>query len=191
MTAADGTTVPSSSGHSVPSVLDELAVVLAAPVDHRQQREHVGRLDLVVEEVDELAERAAGEGGRHHRHEERVGGAEHALAGERDARRAVEEREVVVVVHRLEQRGQALGGVLGALEVEVEVAQREVGRHDVDRRQVGAADVRGELAVGADEPPAPAAHLGAHPEHVGGGALRVEVPHEHPGARRAPPRRRG
>ena len=70
---------------------------------------------------------------------------EHALARQRDARRAVEDRDVVAVGDRVEEQpAQPVGRVLGAVEVEVEVAQREVGGHDVHAGDVGGADVRGE-----------------------------------------------
>lgn len=182
MMAAAGTAVPSSSGHSALSDSTSSRWSLRRRSTMDSSGTHRGGLDLIVEEVDQLRERAAGEGGGHDGDEQRVGRPEHALAGQRDAGRAVEQGQVVVVPERLEEIGQPLDGALGALEVEVEVAQGEVGWHDVHRREVGAPDVTGQRAVGAHQPAAPAPHLGPHAEQVGGGALRVEVPHEHPHA---------
>jgi hypothetical protein len=79
----------------------------------------------------------------------RVRRTDRALAGERDARRTVEQREVVAIAERFEEAGEASRRVVGAVEVEVEMAQREVCGHDVDRWQSRPADVGRQLAVSA------------------------------------------
>ena len=64
-----------------------------APVDHREERQHGG---AAVDHRLELDERAGGQRRRDDRDEQRVGGLEHALGDQRDARRAVEEHVVVL-----------------------------------------------------------------------------------------------
>ena len=96
---------------------------------------------IVGEEVGELVERALRQRGRDRRHEQRVGGGEHALAGQRDARRAVEDRDVVQIGERFQQRGEPAGRPFRVVEVQVEVAEREVGGDEVEPGVIGGVDV--------------------------------------------------
>ena len=142
-----------------------------------------GGSSYVGEELGELVERALRQRGGDGRHEQRVGGAEHALAGQRDARRAVEDRDVVQVGDRFQQRREAPGRALRVVEVEVEVAQREVGRNDVEPGVIGRVDVGRERRLVADEALDAALDDRLDAEAERRRALRVEVPEQHPGAR--------
>ena len=54
------------------------------------------------------------------------------------------EGDVVPIDEWLEERGEASCGVFGSAEFEIEMAQGEVGGHDVDGRVVGGVNARRE-----------------------------------------------
>src|SRR4051795_4687135 len=92
-------------------------------IDHRCEREqHRWFLDP-GEEAGELIECALGERRRDRRHDQEVGGAEHALAGECDARRTVEYCNVIPICEWFEQVAQPSSGSLRIVELEVEVTK--------------------------------------------------------------------
>ena len=158
--------------------LDERPVHRLAPIEHRHERSHPRRVVEAGEEGAELGERAHRQRARDGRHGQLVRRHEHRLARQRDARWAVEDRHVVAVVLGGEQPAQAVGRVLGAVELEIEVAQREVGRHQVHAGHVGLAYVAGQLAALGDQPPGAALEPLLDPEGEGRRALRIEVPQQ-------------
>ena len=97
-TLADGIAVPRPPAASS-AATRELAVQVLAAVDHREEREHrpAPAAAPSARKRLQLLERAHRQRRGHERDEQQVGGAEHALRHERDRRRAVEDREVVVV----------------------------------------------------------------------------------------------
>ena len=120
-----------------------------APVEHRHERQYLGRRIVTVEERAQLVERAHRQRRRHRRDEQGVRCAEHGLAAQRDAGSAVEDRHVVVVVQRFEEGLQAghRAGPVG--EADVEVTQGEVGGNEV-HPDIGLLEVDREPAVTAE-----------------------------------------
>ena len=102
----------------------------------------IGAGGCLGQEVGELFECALRQRGRDRGHDQRIGGAEDALARQRDPGSTIEERDVVAIGDRLEERSEAAGRVFGVVESEIEVTEREVRGHDVDGRVVGGVDVR-------------------------------------------------
>ena len=109
-----------------------------------------GGSSIAGEERRQLVERARRQRRRDRRHEQRVGGAEHALAGQRDARRAVEHGDVVVVGERRRagrraagrascRRGGGRGGAARS-RPGATCSAGDVGRPDVRRRARRARD---------------------------------------------------
>ena len=108
--------------------LRQLTVQPPPAVDHRQERHDAWRrLRSAREERLQLLERAHRQRGGHKRHEQQVGGREHVLGHERDRRRAVEDRDVVVLGERVEHAGDALQRLLALVERDVQVSIGEVG----------------------------------------------------------------
>src|SRR5690606_3473175 len=157
--------------------LDDLAVEPLATVDHREEGDDLRRvLDLVLDEGRELLEGADGQRRGDERDEEGVGGVEDALGDQGDGRRAVEDRQVVVLGERVEHPAHAAGAAAGAVEHQVHVAVGEVGGEQVQALDVGAPQQVGDVGPAPDQLAPAAAHLGPDAEQERGRRLRVEVP---------------
>ena len=101
--------------------------------------------------VAELLERPGRQRGRDGRHEQGVGGAEHALAGQRDARRAVEEGHVVGRRRRGASRAARRSGVVSSRCRSRWRNEKSAGSTCMPGH-VGGPDVVGELAATGHEP---------------------------------------
>ena len=107
---------------------DDVAVQPLAPVHQGEERKHLGPgAAQVFDERGELVEGALGQSGRDQRHEQHVHGVQDILRNQRDARRAVQEHDVVLAGQRAEHAGQPPRGPLGLVERQVHVAVGEVG----------------------------------------------------------------
>ena len=134
------------------------------------------------DELGELVERPDRQRGRDERHEQDVGRVQHAFGQQRDAGRAVQDDEVVLVGQRPEQAVQPLGGLLGGVQDQVQVPVGEVGRQQVEPVEVGALDRRVELPAALDERLTAALDAGPDPQQEARRSLRVQVPQQHPQA---------
>ena len=129
----------------------------------------------------ELVERAARQRRRDRRHEQCVGGAEHALAGQRDPRRAVEQGDVVARRQRVEQRRRA-----GRASASSRCRSRWRSEKSAGSTSIPATSLARTWSPSSVRPatslraPPLMRRLDAHEERRR--ALRVEVPQQHPGA---------
>ena len=88
---------------------------------------------------DELFERAQRHRRRHHRDEQHVGQVDHQLGRQRHPGGQIEQHGVIVPFDAGEQLVDAAGGLAAVVEVEIEMAQRDVSGHHVETDDVGGA----------------------------------------------------
>ena len=123
---------------------------------------------------------------RDDRHEQRVGQLEHALGDQRDARRAVEDDEVVVVAQRLEDRPSRCVGLLARGRARgrggAARSRRAAGRGPAGRTPGSA---RRPASCSAHELARAAAELRPDAQQERGRRLRIEIPQERPPPSRA------
>ncbi len=150
-------------------------------IDHREEGQYPRLVPVESgDELGELVERADRQRSRDHRDEQHVGGVQHALGQQRDARRAVEEDHVVIGPQRRQQPAQLAGGLLGAIQHQVEVPVGEVGRKQVQVVEVGPLDRALNRAGALEQRPAAALDPGPDPEQEARRGLRVQVPEQYP-----------
>jgi len=157
----------------------QLAVQRLAPVDHTIEGPHPqSRQLLALQKVIDEGQRAQRQRGRDDGNQQQVGRAEHALRGEGQAGRTVEEDGVVVALQRLQQLAEAALRPLLVAEGQVHVAVGEVGRQHVQPGEGAGHDGAGQGVLAAQQRLAAALHLGVDAQAVGGRALGVEVPQQ-------------
>jgi len=152
-----------------------------APVDHREERDELrARLVGVGDELPELVERAQRQGGRDQGHQQGVGGVQHVLRRQRDARWAVQEDDVVVVRQAVEQPTQTPRPLLAVVEVEIQVAVAEVRGQQVQVGELGRLHGVLQRVFPGHQPPTAALDPRAHLEDVRRRSLRIQVPQQRP-----------
>src|SRR3712207_1956446 len=86
--------------------------------------------------------------------------------------------QVVVLLQGHEQAADPIRGALRGVQVQVEVAVAEVGRHQVQLVEIGPLDPVVQRALALEQGMTATLHLGLDPEQVRGRTLRIEVPEE-------------
>ncbi len=151
-----------------------------AAVHHVEKRHHLQVLDLLaVDPVEHLLEGAQGQVGGDHRHEQVVGGGEHAFRQRAERRRAVQQRQFVGFAERRDQFLEAVLAAAAFRQFDVRVAHADVGGHHVQVRPAGFALEAAHRLLALQQAAGLVARVVlVHAQVKAGGALRVEIPEQ-------------